>query len=1115
MAVDRKDRLIEELGADFLRRREYYLQGAGVPAFTADEGARYWDIVGNNLFINDAGINTWQLIGGAGAPHQLLDPPWHTDTVAHSPPIQGDTIYADATPEWNALPIGAAGTLLRSTGAVPAWATLAAAGIAPNTAPYVTMALDAGLTSERVLTGGTGLTLVDGGAGGLATLNVNSAAPAFTYGLVNAVGIANTFVRTDASLAVFDAVAPDVIQCDDAAATGAAAFAARRDHQHGIVCVAPVNIGNANAEGAATSFPRSDHVHNHPAGLGANLHHNEVHVVNSTGPHAEAGLTIGHVLRASGAAAFSFAAIAAGDLPGLGGVPNLTLSVANAAGAAATYVQTDASVAIFDAVVPTTIQCDDAAATGGVAFAARRDHTHGMPCVVPVNIGVANVEGTAYDFVRSDHVHAHPAALGVNLHHNEVHVVNSTGPHAEAGLTIGHMLRATAVNAFSFAAIAAGDLPAHTHAGAGQGGATISATLYNAAATVSAIFTHSANVILDDGVSHSPAIRFIPQNNDVWTVFAENDGTVGNSDLVVTMPAADADAKFIWRSSTPADVAWVDAAGAAYFGGYVGINVTGPTNMLHVYDGYIEVENTDSDASAAVMFTNDGGQAGGTAQVGVGGTTNANAALVNRAWFYGRNSDGLSFIAASTVDKDIRFYTKLATEVARIDANGNFGIEATVPLAKTHIDNVGTIAQPVLFLDQGDVSEQHIVCSINGADVDFPAIIELDVTGTPTLWWDESLNAFGLADSSLTLEDTTTATIGNIFKDTSRFIHNFHHPTGDTQVPDGDNTFVGVDAGNFTMGATATQVFHGSHNTVMGVDALQSNTIGYYNTAVGKLALFSNTEGFQNAALGGLALNDNTTGYRNTAIGYNTGRGITTGDYNTILGANVIGLAANLSNTVIIADGAGNQRIYVDSAGDTTFDRHILPDAAKSNDIGDATHEWDDLYYVTSHVGTSRLVDSTRNCPVCGERMKRGTGTLAIQGEEADYAIVFCVSCGNVAMEEWNHLPAGYRAQRRIAPAVILEDVRVKGHGRSRQIAIDFRYGDGDGMIRNSTRLGELEAEAFVEMTERDRKEFLLELGEREWASREESRLMLEEAQVIQATFDDLTRKWIGQDLLM
>lgn len=36
----------------------------------------------------------------------------------------------------------------------------------------------------------------------------------------------------------------------------------------------PVNIGVANAEGAATNFARRDHVHDHPAGLGFDLHHN-------------------------------------------------------------------------------------------------------------------------------------------------------------------------------------------------------------------------------------------------------------------------------------------------------------------------------------------------------------------------------------------------------------------------------------------------------------------------------------------------------------------------------------------------------------------------------------------------------------------------------------------------------------------------------------------------------------------------------------------------------------------------------------------------------------------------------------------------------------------------
>lgn len=35
----------------------------------------------------------------------------------------------------------------------------------------------------------------------------------------------------------------------------------------------------------------------------------------------------------------------------------------------------------------------------------------------PVNIGVANAEGTALDYVRRDHVHNHPSGLGFDLHH--------------------------------------------------------------------------------------------------------------------------------------------------------------------------------------------------------------------------------------------------------------------------------------------------------------------------------------------------------------------------------------------------------------------------------------------------------------------------------------------------------------------------------------------------------------------------------------------------------------------------------------------------------------------------------------------------------------------------
>jgi hypothetical protein len=48
-----------------------------------------------------------------------------------------------------------------------------------------------------------------------------------------------------------------------------------------------------------------------------------------------------------------------------------------------------------------------------------------------------------------------------------------------------------------------------------------------------------------------------------------------------------------------------------------------------------------------------------------------------------------------------------------------------------------------------------------------------------------------------------------------------------------------------------------------------------------------------------------TEGNNNTAEGYNTGRGIITGSGNTVLGANVTGLAAALTNNIILANGTG------------------------------------------------------------------------------------------------------------------------------------------------------------------------------------------------------------------
>lgn len=57
----------------------------------------------------------------------------------------------------------------------------------------------------------------------------------------------------------------DIIQPDDAAAVGTSQDIARADHTHGIVAAAAVAVGTSNAEGSSTSFSRADHVHDSPA----------------------------------------------------------------------------------------------------------------------------------------------------------------------------------------------------------------------------------------------------------------------------------------------------------------------------------------------------------------------------------------------------------------------------------------------------------------------------------------------------------------------------------------------------------------------------------------------------------------------------------------------------------------------------------------------------------------------------------------------------------------------------------------------------------------------------------------------------------------------------------
>jgi len=141
---------------------------------------------------------------------------------------------------------------------------------------------------------------------------------------------------------------------------------------------------------------------------------------------------------------------------------------------------------------------------------------------------------------------------------------------------------------------------------------------------------------------------------------------------------------------------------------------------------------------------------------------------------------------------------------------------------------------------------------------------------------------------SMELENTTTSTTGVIYKGSDRFIHDFSHPTGNTAVPEGLNTFVGIDAGNFTMGGTSDNTGASSRNTGVGHSTLYNNTEGFGNTAAGVEVLYSNTEGINNTAAGEGALYYNTLGDNNLADGSHSLYHNISGDFNVACGARAL-----------------------------------------------------------------------------------------------------------------------------------------------------------------------------------------------------------------------------------
>jgi hypothetical protein len=118
--------------------------------------------------------------------------------------------------------------------------------------------------------------------------------------------------------------------------------------------------------------------------------------------------------------------------------------------------------------------------------------------------------------------------------------------------------------------------------------------------------------------------------------------------------------------------------------------------------------------------------------------------------------------------------------------------------------------------------------------------------------------------NNIVLPDST-ASVGNVIKNGTVFLHNFGTR----------NTFVGAPASNFTMtgtddtavgAGTLLALTSGGTNTAVGSGALAATTLGASNTAVGTSALAGNLSGDSNVAVGSGALQANKAS-RNAAVG--------------------------------------------------------------------------------------------------------------------------------------------------------------------------------------------------------------------------------------------------------
>jgi hypothetical protein len=221
------------------------------------------------------------------------------------------------------------------------------------------------------------------------------------------------------------------------------------------------------------------------------------------------------------------------------------------------------------------------------------------------------------------------------------------------------------------------------------------------------------------------------------------------------------------------------------------------------------------------------------------------------------------------------------------------------------------VTAQAIYIEEQTVgsSNNYSILFDPGSDKDMN-ILTVNVTGAPTIIWDESEDAFNISsglnvagsmvvtggityDGAIIIDVTSTEALlvrkdgdtGDVFiiDTTNARIEFWADAQTDRWLSDDSNTFLGVGvlgAGNLAHTIDVT----GWQNVALGYQSLYSLTTGSRNLGVGYQAGFSTTAGNYNNFFGSEAGYTNSTGGGNNFFGYRTGYTNSTGAYNNFFG---------------------------------------------------------------------------------------------------------------------------------------------------------------------------------------------------------------------------------------